>query len=128
MSRLKECILTGTTSTAGAATVNDTKAILGKLYAVEFVDGTLDDGGTSTLTAQNTASGVANTLLTLANPLSNADATYYPRAIVHDQTGGALTGTSGGDRGLPLINGVLRLTIASGGSEKTGGCIVYYYE
>jgi len=128
MSRLKECILTGTTSTAGAATINDTKAILGKLYAVEFVDGTLDDGGTSTLTAQNTASGVANTLLTLANPLSNADAWFYPRDVVHDLAGGALTGTSGGDRCLPVINGVLRLVIASGGSEKTGGCIVSFYE
>lgn len=128
MSRLKEAILTGTTSTAGAATVNDTRAILGKLYAVEFVDGDLADGGGSTLTCQNTASGVANTLLALANPLSNADAWFYPRTLVNDQAGAALTGTSGGDRDLPVINGVLRWAITSGGSEKTGGCIVYYYE
>ena len=128
MSALKEVILMGTTSTAGAATINDTKAILGRLYAVEFVDGTLSDGGGSVLSCQNTASGTANTLLTLANPLSNADAPYYPRAIVHDQAGGVLVGTSGGDRDLPFINGVLRLAITSGGSEKTGGCIVYYYE
>ena len=128
MSALKEAILMGTTSTAGAATINDTKAILGRLYAVEFVDGTLEDGGGSVLSCQNTASGTANTLLTLANPLSNADDWYYPRDVVHDLAGGALTGTSGGDREMPVINGVLRLVIASGGSEKTGGCIVYFYE
>jgi hypothetical protein len=128
MSKIKECRLTGTTSTAGAATINDTKAILGLLYAVEFIDGDLSDGGGSVLTAQNTGSDVANTLLTLANPLSNADAWFYPRTLVNDQAGAALTGTNGGDRDLPVINGVLRLAITSGGSEKTGGCIVYYYE
>lgn len=126
MGRLKEAILTGTTSTAGAATINDTKAILGRLYAVEWIDGTLSDGVDAVLTAQNTASAVAQTLLTLTD--ANDDKPYYPRDVVHDLTGGALTGTSGGDREMPVINGVLRLVIASGGSEKTGGCIVYFYE
>jgi len=126
MSRIKEAILTGTTSTAGAATINDTSAILGRLYAVEWIDGDLADGIDAVLTAQNTASAVAQTLLTLTD--ANSDDWYYPRDVVHDLTGGALTGTSGGDRELPVINGVLRLVIASGGSEKTGGCIVYYYE
>jgi len=126
MGRLKEAILTGTTSTAGAATINDTKAILGRLYAVEWIDGTLSDGVDAVLTAQNTASAVAQTLLTLTD--ANDDKPYYPRDVVHDLAGGALTGTSGGDREMPVINGVLRLVIASGGSEKTGGCIVYFYE
>ena len=126
MGRLKEAILTGTTSTAGAATINDTKAILGRLYAVEWIDGTLSDGVDAVLTAQNTASAVAQTLLTLTD--ANDDDWYYPRDVVHDLAGSALTGTSGGDREKPVINGVLRLVIASGGSEKTGGCIVYFYE
>ena len=126
MGRLKEAILTGTTSTAGAATINDTKAILGRLYAVEWIDGTLSDGVDAVLTAQNTASAVDQTLLTLTD--ANDDKPYYPRDVVHDLAGGALTGTSGGDREMPVINGVLRLVIASGGSEKTGGCIVYFYE
>ena len=126
MGRLKEAILVGTTSTAGAATINDTRATLGKLYAVEWIDGTLSDGVDAVLTCQNTASGVAQTLLTLTD--ANDDKPYYPRDVVHDLTGGALTGTSGGDREMPVINGVLRLVIASGGSEKTGGCIVYFYE
>ena len=126
MGRLKEAILTGTTSTAGAATINDTKAILGRLYAVEWIDGTLSDGVDAVLTAQNTASAVAQTLLTLTD--ADDDDWYYPRDVVHDLAGGALTGTSGGDREPPVINGVLRLVIADGGSAKTGGCIVYYHE
>ena len=126
MSALKEAILMGTTSTAGAATTNDTKAILGRLYAVEWIDGTLVDSVDAVLTCQNTASGVAQTLLTLT--AANDDDWYYPRDIVHSLTGGALTGTNGGDRDMPIINGVLRLVIADGGSEATGGCIVYYYE
>ena len=126
MGRLKEAILVGTTSTAGAATINDTRATLGKLYAVEWIDGTLSDGVDAVLTCQNTASGVAQTLLTLTD--ANDDDWYYPRDVVHDLAGGALTGTSGGDREPPVINGVLRLVIADGGSAKTGGCIVYYHE
>ena len=126
--RLKELKLYGTTNASGALTVNASTPVFGLLYAVEWIDGTLDDGGTSTISCQNTASGVANTLLTLANPLSDADAWFYPRVLVHDATGGALTGTAGGDRTMPIMNGVPRLVIASGGNAKSGGCILHYLE
>jgi hypothetical protein len=126
--RLKELKLYGTTSGAGALTVDATTPVFGLLYAVEFIDGTLADGGTTTITCQNTASGVANTLLTLAPTLSNADAWYYPRVLVHDQSGAALTGSSGGDRALPIMNGVPRMVISSGGSAAVGGVILHYLE
>lgn len=129
MGRLKECILSGTTNGSGAATVNGTEAIFGKLYAVEWVDGTLSDGGSATITAQNTASGVARTLLTLANPLINADAWYYPRHATHDEAGAGITYDGTREvHDLPVINGVPRVAVTSGGATKTFSCILYYYE
>lgn len=127
MSRIREAVLTGTTSTAGAATVNDTRATLGRLYAVEWIDGTLSDGVDAVLSAQNTGSGVSHTLLTLTD--ANDDAWYYPRHATHDETGTGITYDGTREvHDLPLINGVLRLAITSGGSAKTGGCIVYFIE
>jgi hypothetical protein len=126
--RLKEMKLYGTTSAGGALTVDASTPVLGLLYAVEWIDGTFDDGGTAVISCQNTASGTANTLLTLANPLMNADAWFYPRVLVHDQAGAALTGTSGGDRTMPVMNGVPRLVVSAGGATLSGGCILHYLE
>jgi len=126
--RLKELKLYGTTDGSGDLTVNATTPVFGLLYAVEFIDGTLDDGGTTTITCQNTNSGVANTLLTLAPTLSNADAWFYPRVVVHSEAGAALTGTSGGDRTMPIMNGVPRMVISAGGATKVGGVILHYFE
>lgn len=126
--RLKEMRLYGTTSGAGALTVDATTAVFGLLYAVEWIDGTLDNGSTAVISCQNTASGVANTLLTLANPLADADAWFYPRVLMHSEAGAALTGTSGGDRTMPLMNGVPRLVVSSGGATKVCGCILHYLE
>ena len=100
--------------------------MLGLLYAVEWIDGTLDDGVDGTLKAVTTSSAVDMTLLTLTD--ANDDAFYYPRHQVHGNDGAALT--LDGTRiafDLPLIDGTLQLTIASGGNAKTGGCIVYYF-
>lgn len=116
--------LIGATAAGGTATIVDPAgAVFGKLYAVEWVDGTLVDGVDAVLTVTNRESAVNKTLLTLTD--ANNDAFYYPRDLVHDATGTALTGTAGGDRTLPLVDGVLSLAIADGGATKTGGCIVY---
>jgi len=121
---LKSIKLTGTTSAGGAVTITATRSILARLYAVEWIDGTFDDGVDGTLSFVQSESEVDTTLLTLTD--ANSDAWYYPRALVHDASGTALTGTAGGDRTLPVINGTLKLVIAQGGNAKTGGCIVYY--
>ena len=126
MNRLESMRLIGATSAGGAATIAGEAPVLGLLYAVEWVDGDLVDGVDAVLSVTLTESAVNQTLLTLTD--ANSDAWYYPRALVHDAAGAALTGTAGGDRCLPVINGVLSLTIASGGATKTGGAIVYYYE
>ena len=128
MMKLSEMRLIGETAAGGSVTVTAEHPVFGLLYAVEWVDGDLADGGQGVLSCTLTHSAVDYTLLTLANPLANADAWYYPRVLVHSEAGAALTGTSGGDRTMPVINGVLSLAITSGGATKTGGCIVYFYE
>jgi len=125
MAKIKEIRLSGTTTTAGAVTVNATKAVAGKLFAVAFDKGTLADATNFVVSAQ--VYDVVKTLLTVTSA-GAADAFYYPRDLVHDASAAALVGTAGGDRTMPLIVGIPRLAIASGGSEKTGGVIIFYEE
>jgi hypothetical protein len=122
---LRDMRLIGTTNADGDATINGDGTIKGRLVAIEWVDGDLADGVGAVLTMQKTPSEVAQTILTLT--AANVDAWYYPRTLVHDATGSALTGTSGGDREMYLIAGLPRLVISSGGNVKTGGAILYYY-
>jgi hypothetical protein len=52
---------------------------------------------------------------------------FYPRDLVHAVAdGAALTGTAGGDRTMPILAGVLKVTVASGGNAKSGKLIIYY--
>ncbi len=125
---MRDIILIGTTSTGGAKTVISPETVQGFLYKVKWVDGDLVDAVTAVLSVIETPEGVDEILLTLSNPDANADKNYYPRDVVHNATGGALTGTAGGDRIMPLISGKLELVIASGGSVKKGGCHVYIVE
>lgn len=116
---LHEVRLTGDTDTGGDGTITDTMAIFGLLYAVEWIDGDLADGVDAVLSVTNTPSGVDSTLLTLTD--ANDDDWYYPRDVAHDNVGAELS-----DRTLFVLSGTLQLVISSGGSEKTGGCIVYF--
>ena len=124
MTAMKRMSLMGITSTAGGVTISGERSVLGRLYEVKWIDGDLADGVGAALSA---VGGVVDTtLLTLT--AANSDAVYRPRAVVHDATGTALTGTAGGDREMPVIDGVPTLVIASGGDTKTGGCIIYYFD
>jgi len=88
------------------------------LYAVEWVDGTMDDGVDAVLSVTSTPSGVDKTLLTLTN--ANDDAWYHPRGVEHDAAGAALT-----TRALSVVYGTLKLVVSAGGNVKTGACWVY---
>lgn len=110
-------------SALGAATVNGTTNIMGKLYAILYLPGTIDTAATVTVTSQGI---FAKPLLTLAAG-GTTDTLYYPRDLVQGASDGAdLTGTSGGDRDAPLINGIPRVVIASGGAAGAGTLIIYY--
>jgi hypothetical protein len=121
---LHDLKLTATTDAGGNATVNADRGSHGWLYAVQVVVGTL--AATADLTLSTQAHDGAKTLLTLTNV--TADALYYPRDLVHDAAGAALTGTSGGDRALPLCAGVPRLVVAQGGAAKTGSVILFWLD
>lgn len=114
--------LSGTTAADGSLTVNGNENITGWVECVQTVDGTLDDGVDLTLTAEN----LNLSFPILAKTDFNTDAVYYPRQLVNAVAdGAALTGTAGGDRTRPFINGTLRMVLAQGGNAKTGGVVVY---
>lgn len=126
---MKRQIFTLTTDTAGAATAGQSTtsvqtAVIGKLFAIKYIPGTIDTGATLTVTCVNGAD--AKPILTKATA-GTATSWYYPRDLVHAVAdGAALTGTSGGDRCLPLVDGCFKITIASGGSVTTGSIVIYY--
>jgi predicted RecA/RadA family phage recombinase len=98
-------------------------SVFGELCAVEYQPGTIATGATITLTCDGVGS---KPLLTKASA-GTAVAWFYPRDLVHAVAdGAALTGTSGGDRTEPILSGVLKIVVASGGDTKTGKVIFYY--
>jgi hypothetical protein len=119
---MQDYTLSITCDTAGAVTVNGPRAILGKLYAVQVTQGSLASGVDLTISTQNGAA--SKTLLTITD--STASALYYPRDLVHDAAGSALTGTAGGDRTCPLLDGTPRVVVAQGGDSKIGAVTLYY--
>lgn len=123
---MKKMVFAITTDGSGDATVNGERAIIGKLYAVEYQPGTIATGATLTVTCEN---GVySKPLLTKANAgVSNT--LFYPRDLVHAVAdGAALTGTAGGDREKPVLSGKPRVVIASGGATASGKAILYFEE
>jgi len=116
---MKRQLFSFTTDTAGAATAGQSTttpqpSILGKLYAIKYVPGSsgIDTGATVTVTC--VGNGDAKPLLTKATA-GTSTTWFYPRDLVHGVAdGAALTGTSGGDRALPLLDGVIKVVIASG--------------
>jgi hypothetical protein len=116
--------LYGTASALGALTVNGERSISGRIYKIVWLSGTFVDDVDAVISVINDDGN--ETILTLTD--ANSDANYYPRTLVHDATGTALTGTSGGDREMPFVVGRPRLVVSDGGDSKTGGCIIYYFE
>lgn len=117
-------IISYTTNAGGAATELG-KVVYGKLYAVEYQPGTTDTGATIVLTCEGIGS---KPLLTKASA-GTAITWFYPRDLVHAVAdGAALTGTAGGDRALPILAGVLKVAVTSGGNVKSGKVIVYFEE
>ncbi len=111
---------------AGVATNNATMAdvILGKLYALYVKYNHSPPAGTTDVTIATAGAGSfpALTILTLTNAAT--DGWFYPRTLVHDNAGSALTGTQGGDRALPVIADKLKVTIA--GANDADSVDVYF--
>ena len=98
---------------------------MGELVALVYKPGTIETGATVTVTCEGP---VSKPLLTKANA-GTANSVYYPRDLVHAVAdGAALTGTAGGDRTAPVVDGKITVVIASGGNAKTGSLLAYYRE
>lgn len=107
----------------GAATVNGTTNVMGRLYGILYKPGTIDTGATITVTSQ----GIFAKPLLIKASAGTSDTMYYPRDLVHAVAdGSALTGTSGGDRDRPLINGKPRVVVSAGGAGGVGSAVIYY--
>lgn len=121
-----EIRLVGETNSSGVATINGTKSVIGKLFAIAWIDGDLDDNNTAVISTQG--HDASQTLLTIGTAEGDDDEIFYPRALVHDEGADVLVGANGGDREMMLVAGTPRLVIAAGGDTKTGGCILYIEE
>ena len=124
----KQTIKLGPTNGSGAFTSSkdvETPSIIGKLYAIEYRPGTLDTGATIIVTCE---SDISKPLLTKASA-GTSNVLFYPRDIVHAVAdGAALTGSAGGDRAQPLLNGYIKVVVASGGTSVSGGSLIVYYD
>ena len=121
-----EIRLYGTTTSLGALTVNAEYAIMGEIVAIAWIDGDLADNVTAVISTQGAPA--SQTIMSIGAAEGDDDVIFYPRHLIYDEGADVLLGTAGGDRALPLAVGKLRMVIAAGGDEKSGGCIVYYRE
>ena len=112
--------LYGTTDSGGALTVTSDVIALGLLHEVEWIDGTFDNGVDAVISVVRDGDAADKTLVTLTN--ADNDASYLVRPEVSTIAGAAVTGVV--DK--TVINGKLKMVVASGGNAKTGGCIVYF--
>lgn len=120
--------LIGAVTSGGAGTFTSERPLLGRLYAVEWVDGDLADNNTAVLSVTETDSGVDQVLHTQVAGEGDADGWWYPRVKVHDLSAVNLYYNDESDEEVQdyaVVNGYLELVIAAGGVSKTGGCIVY---
>lgn len=121
---IRKIKLIGTTDGSGDATVYS-GTIIGKVEAVQWVDGDLADGVDAVLSVAN--SEHTQTILTLTD--ANSDAWYYPRTPIHTNAGAQIT--YDGTRVVYdefIVAGDLKLVISSGGDTKTGGAYVFVEE
>jgi hypothetical protein len=107
-----------TTSSGGAATVlfedND---IVGKVYAVQFVNGTTDT--TTGITVTMEEGDLSIPILTKTG--LDADAMFYPRVLENLNTDGTALTT----HCVPIAIGQPKVVVATGGDVKTGAVILY---
>jgi len=111
--------LYGTTDDTGALTITLGHKVVGLLAGVQWIDGDLADGVDAVISVDMDDDAADLTLLTLTN--ADSDAWYFPK-VTADSNAGTEIATEFVEQ---IVNGKLKLVITSGGSGKSGGCIVY---
>jgi hypothetical protein len=115
-----------TTDADGDAVVYGERSVFAKLFAVQYDRGDVVTGADIDLTTVDGSLVVENALET--TDIGVADLIIYPRRLVQNNAGGALTGTAGGDREMYLLIGKPKVTVDEGGSEKSGVIILILEE
>ena len=115
-----------TTDTNEDAVVYGERSVFAYLFAVQYDRGDMDTGADIDLTTVDGSLVVENALET--TDIGTSDLIIYPRRLVQNNTGGALTGTAGGDREMYLLIGKPKVTVDQGGSEKSGAIILILEE
>ena len=123
---LKEMVIPFTTDTNQDAVVYGDRSVFAKVFAICYDRGDVVTGADIDVTAVNGSLVVENVLET--TNIGTSDLIIYPRRLVQNNAGGALTGTAGGDREMYLLNGLPRVTVDEGGSEKSGAIILILEE
>jgi len=114
-----------TTDGSGDGTGYGDRVVQGTLYAVQLIDGDFADGVDVTITCEQGLISIP----VLIKADFNSDSLFYPRVKMNlGSDGSALTGTAGYDLCMPLLFGMPKVVIASGGDTKTGGVILYFEE
>ena len=109
----------------GQSTTTAKPSIIGELYCIKYMPGTIDTGA-SIIVNCVAGDGSVKPLLTKASA-GTSNLWFYPRDLVHAVAdGAALTGTSGGDRAEPLLDGQIKIVVASGGNGGVGSVTIYY--
>jgi len=116
---MRDVNLTFTTNGSGAATATTAVLPYCRLVAIEWLDGDLADGVDAVFKVTGRASGIDRTILTLTD--ANADAFYNVTNAVVSTAGAAVTD----GWAHPIIDGKVTVTVADGGSVKTGGAILF---
>lgn len=108
---LKPYTLSITTDASGDGSAEGQK-VIGRVYAVQLVDGDFADGVDITLTSEDADLSIP--ILVKAD--FNTDQMVYPRVATALNTNGtALTVYD-----LPVCNGTLKAVVAQGGNAKSG--------
>lgn len=116
---LKPFVLPVTTDASGNGSF-ETQKVIGRVYAVQLVDGNFDDGVDITLTSEDADLSIP--ILTKAD--FNTDQMVYPRvACALNTDGTALTVYD-----MPVCNGTIKAVVAQGGNVKNGSFKVFVLE
>lgn len=99
----------------GNATGTSVRPFNGEIVAIYVAYAITPNAGTDVVIA--TVNSPVKTILTLTDNVTSG--WYYPRAIVHDEAGVALTGTAGGDRAKHPIDDYIKATVAQGDADQT---------
>lgn len=122
---MKKVYLKVTTAADGTGSATGANWVMGQLVAIDYLPGTIDTGATVTVTCEGP---LAKALLTKASA-GTSNLTFYPRDLLHKvEDGAALTGTTGGDRTMPILDGKIKFAVASGGNGGIGAIIAYYQD